>query len=309
MIAPADSALQAHFQGRPAVLRQFATAECSTFKPRVVYFPLPRDAAYEARYRAFWGRTTRDFAQQGDSLVSSQVFYRAGEAGTPRPYSLRDDDMILGTLLLSIFLMMWIVFSSWSFLRDAFKDFFRQRTRANLFTDRQDTMLRGRGYTLLQTSFLQSILYFEYVRHFLPELFERLSPYVLLANHLLVLLAYYLLKILLYKWVNATFFAPEPRRQWGNHWFISVLSMGTALVPLTLLVVFFALPPEAMILSYVLLMMLIKSLLFYKTKRIFFDSLIGILHIILYFCALEVVPLLGLWIALEASTHWLATLL
>lgn len=301
--------MQAHFQGRPAVLREFANSPQQHLSPRLVHFPLSRDTVYEAHCLQVWSDSLRSAVRKSIVLRPTLLPYRSGEAGSPRPYALREDDLILSTLLLSIFLMVWIVARSWRFLRDTFKDFFRQRHRANLFTDRQDTMLQGRWYTLLQTSFLQSILYFEYVRLFQPDTFEHLSPYALLGCNLVVLLGYYVLKAVLYKWVNSTFFQPQPRWQWGNQWFISILSMGTALVPLTLLVVFFDLSGEVMLLAYVLLMGLIKILLFYKTKRIFFNSLLGALHVILYFCTLEIAPLFGLWVALGASTYWLAALL
>lgn len=301
--------MQALPTSRPLVLRPMPSSAPSVdIEP--LHFPLPTDSLWEARIQSWLPHPLSSLPTLSQRVqLHSSVFYRTGEAGTPRPYSLRHDDMILSTLLLSIFLMMWIVLSSWRFLRGTIKDFFRHRRRANFFTDRADTVLQGRWYTLLQTSFLQSILSFEYVRQFHPEVFDSCSPYTLLGGHLLLHLSYYLLTILLYRWVNSTFFSPTARQQWANQWFVSVLTLGIALSPFTLLLVFFALPPQPMVLSYILLIVLVKSLLFYKTKGIFFSSLLGNLHIILYFCTLEVAPLLGLGFALYWGTPWLSTLL
>ena len=79
-------------------------------------------------------------------------------------------------------------------------------TRANLFIDRADTVLRGRFFLVLQTSFLQGLLFFGFVQSMLPEVFEGVSPYWLLTLSTLIILGYYGAKVLLYRCVNHVFF-------------------------------------------------------------------------------------------------------
>jgi putative membrane protein len=90
---------------------------------------------------------------------------------------------------------------------------------------------------------------------------------------------------------------------WNDTYFVSILSVGVVLLPLALLVVFFDLPFVQALTAYVLLMAFVKILLLYKAYRIFFSSFSGSLHVILYFCALEIVPLLFAWGLLETITH------
>ena len=70
------------------------------------------------------------------------------------------------------------------------------------------------------------------------------------------------------------------------------------LFPLALITVFFNLPTYSVILCLCLLLGFIRLLLFYKTFCIFFPKFHGFLHLIVYFCALEMLPLCGLWQAL-----------
>jgi hypothetical protein len=58
-----------------------------------------------------------------------------------------------------------------------------------------------------------------------------------------------------------------------------------------------------------LLMAIIKMLLLYKCYRTFFNGAVGYLLIILYFCALEIVPYVLLGGALVSVAYQNATLL
>lgn len=227
----------------------------------------------------------------------------------PVDYELRNDDLVTSVLLLSFVIMAWVIAGSWRFLKTSVRDFFYHRTRSNLFADRADTILRGRFFLVLQTSFLQGLLFFGFVQSVLPEVFEGLSPYLLLSFSTLIILGYYGLKLLVYRTVNHVFFAPESNRAWDNYFLVSILTTGALLLPLTLLVVFFDLNYREAGIAYVLLMAIVKMLLLYKSYRTFFNGSIGYLHIILYFCALEIVPYVLLGGTLLTVAYRNATLL
>ena len=143
----------------------------------------------------------------------------------------------------------------------------------------------------------------------LPELFEGISPYLLLSISTLIILGYYGAKIVLYRWVNKVFFASDSNQAWNNYYLVSILTMGALLLPLTLLVVFFDLSYREAIIAYILLLSIIKMLLLYKCYRTFFKGVVGYLHIILYFCALEIVPYILLGGTLIGVAYRNATLL
>lgn len=214
-----------------------------------------------------------------------------GFVGTPVSYEFRNDDFVTSLLLVSFFIMAWVIARSWKFLRGQFRDFFYVRERPNLFAEREDTVLRGRGFLVVQTCFLVALVYFALSRELLPDVFGHVSPYVMLAAGTLFAGLYYLLKIGLYAMVNPTFFAPAKCKLWRDTYLVSVLITGCGLLPLVLLLVFFDLSIYYGILGVVLFLSVIKILLLYKCYRIFFNSWLGRMHIILYFCALEIIPL------------------
>ena len=69
---------------------------------------------------------------------------------------------------------------------------------------------------------------------------------------------------------------------------------GICLFPIVMLLTYFNLSIENAMTSVLVVVVLSKLLAFYKLYIIFFRGLGNILQIILYFCALEMVPLLSL---------------
>ena len=55
--------------------------------------------------------------------------------------------------------------------------------------------------------------------------------------------------------------------------------------------------------------LVLKSLLLYKSYQIFFSYKLGGVHLILYFCTLEVIPLLVLWRVILFANNYLVTIL
>ena len=267
-------------------------------------FPLPKDSAFVHDQRVLWDSTARAITWR----YEGQEFRPKGVAGDPVPYMFRNDDFVTSALLVSFLRMVWVVTNSWKYLRALIKDFFYHRLRPNLFTDRAHTELRGGGFLVFQAAFMQGILFFDYTQYDLPRVFGLVSPYLILGGSTLVIATYYLVKIGLYRWVNDTFFPSANNKLWDNHLQASILLTGCLSMPLALLVVYFNLPYRETLMSYILLLLFVKTLLIYKSYRIFFNNRIGGLHIILYFCALEIVPILLLWGALHYLSHQLVAL-
>jgi hypothetical protein len=85
-----------------------------------------------------------------------------------------------------------------------------------------------------------------------------------------------------------------------------VLALGFAILPLTLLVIYFDLDYSTLRILFVCILATVKTLLFYKCFQIFFDYKFGSVHLFLYFCALEILPLLVLWKSLLLASSYLS---
>lgn len=217
-----------------------------------------------------------------------------GVAGDPMPYSIRTDN-VLTSLLLGCFILAMLAFAkSRRFIQRQVKGFFRE-PRA-LTTEMPETMgeFHFQFFLVLQTCLLCSILSFLYTRETVGDVFMLDSPYQLVAIFFGVLVAYFVMKELLYAAVNAIFFGAKKTGRWFRTHIFVVAIQGVALFPLVLLQSYFDLSLQNAIIYAAFVVVLVRILLVYKCFVIFFKQKSFVLQIILYFCALEIMPLLML---------------
>lgn len=231
----------------------------------------------------------------------------SGKAGDPIPYRFRTDNFVTIVLLLSFFLVVWVISRSRTFLEHSAKDFFHPRQRENLFAERTENELRGQLFLVFQTCFVLAVLFFDCTQELQQEVFNQVSPYKLLGVSTFGFCIYYGLKVGLYNFVNAVFFNREQQKQWAEAYMLTVLALGVSLFPVALLVVYFDLSFTHLIWVTAILYAVDKLLLIYKAYHIFFHYPFGWVHLILYFCTLEVTPALILWRALTYINNILLT--
>ena len=241
----------------------------------------------------------------GESFFSKDSLYhpelpvgRQGDAGEPIPYTIAGDNLI--TSLLLFCLVMTLIA-----LRQSYK-FFIQQARRFFYVPRANTSeisetgreFHFQMFFVLQASLLFSILFFLLTRGSDHATYI-LDYYQVIGVYTMVFLAYFLLKNVFYGIVDLTFFDGKKNKQWQHALLLLVSLESVLLLPLILLVSFFDLTAETGVIYMVTLLFLIKMLTLYKTYSIFFRQSGVFLQIILYFCALEIVPLSALWTGLN----------
>lgn len=250
------------------------------------------------------------FAQKLDSItrITDSTFVNVkptGVAGDPVPYQFRTDSIVTVILMVSFFLIVWVTTLSRHYLRKQAKEFFHYRQRNNLFSERTQTELRGQIFLIFQTCFLLSILFFDYTQEFQTEVFNQISPYKILGVSMGILCLYFALKIGMYTFVNNVFFEQKKNEQWTETYLLCILGMGLALLPLALLVVYFDFAFANTTICLACIITVYKILLFYKCSRIFFNYTLGFVHLFLYFCTLEIIPIFILFRALIYANNFL----
>lgn len=254
-----------------------------------------------------------EFAERLDSTsgmtFGETVLQPGGVAGDPVPYRFKTDNFVTIVLLLSFFLVVWVISRSRHFLQMQVKDFFHSRgERGNLFSETVDTKFRGQVFLIFQTCFVLGLLFFDYTQERQVEVFNQVSPYRILGLSVALTGVYYALKTGLYAFVNSIFFSPAQRVGWTQTYLLSVLGTGLALLPVALFVIYFDMNFDAMAHTVVCILVIDKILLFYKCSRTFFDYTFGWVHLFLYFCALEIVPLLILLRTMVYANSYLLTI-
>ena len=236
-----------------------------------------------------------------DTLFRAEVpVSHYGFAPTSTPFRLRSDGwsglLLLVCLLLAASLVLRLRGKFGELLRGVFLPI-PGRTDKPIVDDPLRYSTRLVAVSLL--SLTAAMVTFTYTQHASAFFLFPETPYILFAALFLLWIVYFLTKRMLTGFVNWVFFRSEKIFTWQRAYtFIYVAEAMLSLV-LALVVVYQPVPPGDVLLSTSCLVVFVKILLLFKTYQIFFPKMYGSLHLIVYFCTLEIMPLLVLWRALK----------
>ena len=218
-----------------------------------------------------------------------------GMRGLPLPYQLRSDWMVTSVLFLCFVLASYVLAHGKKHLEQQFKSFTLSKERASLFDDTTAADVRYTLVLILQTCILSGFCVYDYFSDHDLILFRTVPHYLLLSIYMGYIVLFFVIKWLLYSFVNWTFFNKVRTVIWLESYFNVVIGAGFLLFPIVLLIVYFDLSPQIAPYFIGFVIIIAKTLLFYKCFSNFFNKIYGILHLILYFCAIEILPDLVLW--------------
>ena len=221
--------------------------------------------------------------------------YGGRVAGESLPFCFRNDDVITGLLLLLLFVSTFIVSHGWNYLVSATGEFFQGKRHDTIFDTQDEKALHGGSILVLQTTVCMGLLAFGFLDDFYPQRLQADSPYVLLGCDIGVCIIWMALRLGLFHLVNSILFEREACRVWMSGMWLIVMASGLLLLPFTLLATYFDLSLSTQQSVLVLIGGVCEILLIYKSYITFFRHRGGSLHLILYLCTLEIIPLLLLW--------------
>ena len=219
----------------------------------------------------------------------------SGFEGTPISYSPRTDDAIALTLLACFFLSSIALARGKRFLSQQVKDFVLHRERTSIFDSSTAADVRYLLVLVLQTCVLSGITFLNYFHDTSPTLMNQVSPLLLLGIYVGFCLAYFLLKWLIYMFLGWTFFDKNKTNIWLESYSALIYYVGFALFPFVLFLVYFDLSLTNLVIIGSIILIFTKILMFYKWIKLFFHQFGALFLLILYFCALEILPCLLLY--------------
>lgn len=229
---------------------------------------------------------------------------RQGVAGDPIPYTVAGDDFIT-ILLVFCFLIACVAYAkSRLFIIRQAKTFFRTPRFGTTEITETSGELRFQMFLGLQTCLLIAIGYFIYSRASISDTFT-IDQYQVISIYAGCVAAYFLVKAFLYSLLGWVFFDRKKNEQWMKSYLFLVSCEGVVLFPAIMLMTYFDFSLQAAVVYTLIVVGIAKILSFYKSFIIFFKRKGTFLQIILYFCALEVVPLFALWGGLVLISHYL----
>lgn len=223
-------------------------------------------------------------------MIRLLLTWITGFKGMPIPYSPKLDDGITMLLLCCFFISAYVLSRSRKFLVQLMKDFLLNRERTSIFAATTAADMRYMLLLILQTCVLGAVCTFNYLIDVRPELGERIPPYILLGVYLAIALLYLFWKWVTYSFLGWIFFDGNRTSLWMESYSTLLYYLGFALFPFALFLVYFDLSLLATVIIGLFLMFFTKILMFYKWIKLFCNNLYGVLLLILYFCALEIIP-------------------
>ena len=238
-----------------------------------------------------------------DTLYHPELAHEPfGMAGDPVPYNISNDN-IISSFLLGCFILSLLAFAiSKNFVVQQIKDFFHIPRREDIKTPTSSEVI-ALLFFALQNCLMLAMAYFFYVKTYVADTFIFAEEYLFIGLIFLILFIYAFLKYPLYTLVNYTFFHGKNNGQWTHTMLILSAIEGALLFPAILFQSYFDSSPQHIIFYAVFVLVLVKIFTFYKCHVIFFRKNGLFLQIILYFCTLEIIPLLALWGILGIITN------
>lgn len=232
-----------------------------------------------------------------DSLLIAQIQQTdsRGKEGDALPYLLSMDAPITVIMYCCFFLLAYVLGNGKRHLLQRFKNFFHTKERSSLFDDRSGSDMRYTAALLLVSCILSGFCVYDYYSDCSPQLFQTVPHSILLSVYILSVILFLMVKRLLYQFINWIFFYRQKSTLWLEAYSDVIIWTGLLLFPIVLLIVYFDLMPHWAIIFVGCVFLIMKSLLLYKCIKNFFSHLYGLLHLIVYFCALEIVPDLLVW--------------
>ena len=229
---------------------------------------------------------------------------RLGVVGDPVPYTVAGDNFITSLLVFCFVLACVSYGASRQFIWRQMRQFFYVPHFGTTEVTETGNEMRVQLFLVLQTCLLIAIGYFLYSRVSVSDTFT-VDLYVVISLYAALLVGYFLLKALLYTIVGWVFFARKVNRQWMKSYLFLVSSEGVVLFPAIVLLTYFGLSLQSVVVYALIVVGIIKILTFYKTYIVFFRRKGGFVQNILYFCTLEAVPFAGLLGGLMLMTEYL----
>lgn len=233
--------------------------------------------------------------EKGTYFDKVPAFHTLGHAvpgmeGEAIPYVLKDDFFVSAIVLFSFLLICYVLNKGHRLIIHQIKDFFVERTRGNLFVE-TGSEFRYQFFLISNTAILLGLILFTIF--FRPEGTLQIIPsWQLLLFCIGACFILYVVKFLVYSLINWIFFEKAKQERWMEIYSLLVSLQGILLFPLACLTIYFNLSTRNGLIVLIFVLIIAKMLLFSKGMSIFFTKIQGLLCNILYFCTLEMIPLL-----------------
>lgn len=213
-----------------------------------------------------------------------------GITGEVVPHLLRSNDWVIGVLLCSFMIIAYVFSQDKLSIYQRIRQFFFSHEHGEYSMFNFNDLL-----LILQCCLLCGLLLtFCDVQQPTPG-YTSEHIFLLWVQYSGFALLYCMAKWIIYRFVNWVFFDKKGNNVWIKSYFLIISMFGVLLFPASLLLIFLNLSAFYCCIFFAFLFVLANFLLLYKAFCTFFKGLHGLFYLFLYFCTLEIFPILIIW--------------
>lgn len=218
-----------------------------------------------------------------------------GFAGETPDYALRQDSIISIMLIVGMLLLIYLCNTTFPFVRYVLHDILFRPQPGRTKTDSNSVSMPRLTLIHLVTSITCGTLCYGYTLYGHTVLIPFDNPYLPILVFSGVIMVFFTVRRIAYNFVNWVFYPDYRKKYWNEVLTFSTIIELFLFYLTSVIVMYLKLTAEDYLTLCISIVILVKLVLFYKCFQIFFANLYGIIHIFMYLCALEVMPLLALW--------------
>lgn len=226
-----------------------------------------------------------------------------GYAGIERPYSFKMSDGIAFFLFLSFFLFVFVLSRGSGYVKQMFRNLVDDSERDSIFVESTTSNeYRFKFFMFLQTAIILAIFIFVII--WLPvENVLNVAEYEVFTHILfyaLAILLFWGIKWVLNRFLGYVFFDKQKANIWQSSYFSMLALLSLFLYPILLCVIHAQDIHFLNISKNIFLLFLIIGffIILRKGIRLFLVKPHGFFYFMLYLCALEIIPCVGLYLGL-----------
>lgn len=224
----------------------------------------------------------------------------------PKGYLPMHDDLVVGILVLALLGTLYVLCRSRKFVLAVGKEFVFGREQVSLFANSTGVDSRSMVILFVQFCLLAALLLQTYFVYLFPDIINCVSAPLLLGNYIIACVAFFLAKTVIYRLFGWIFFDGSVTQLYLEAYMTLILYMGFLLLPAILCIVFVLPDFYVTTIIAVICLLFAKLLTLYKWIKLFSEKSYGSLLLILYFCALEIMPCLVFYKGLvELNNCWI----
>ena len=214
----------------------------------------------------------------------------SGFSGVLLPYSVRTDDFFMVVLAVMCLLYAFLYSKCRKYLAGQYRNFFRDRSRNSSFTDAALVDVRYLAVLFVLACMSVGMTAYNLLMRTVPGSVELSSPALLFGASTVAILLYFGAKLLSYSIIGNVFFGRSAVSVWNDAYLLVIYTAGVVLYPFLILMVFMEIGIRFSIILLAILLIFAKIMIFCKWIKVFFQNHDSLFLLILYFCALEIVP-------------------